>query len=186
MNFITENIGIISFITDVIGVIVIVVSVLYLAKQTNQANIQAQGNSERQMFDSFNELIYKYSDKESVKLIQRALDKYKDLPNYDKARFCLIYFIPHMNFLDQVLGLYRKKLLNQDRFITTTNMIIAILKTSGGMQAWQEVKYSYRITFVEFINERLANSKKTPSIMKIMTGFKLENQIKNVSDPTSD
>lgn len=174
MEIITDNLNITSIIVDIIGIIIIVVSVLYLAKQTSQTNKIAQGDSEREMFDSFNELISRYADYNSIELIQRALNDYNTLSNKEKARFCLIYTIPHINYLDQIWGLYNKKLISKERFNSATNIVIAILKTHGGKQMWREIQYSYRQSFVEFISLRLSQSGKVLPITDIVNGFQLE------------
>ena len=127
MEIIIDNSNIISIAVDMIGIIIIVISVLYLAKQTSQTNKIAQGDSEREMFDSFNELISRYADYNSIELIQRALKDFNALSNKEKARFCLIYAIPHINYLDQIRGLYNKKLISKEQFISVTNIVIAII-----------------------------------------------------------
>lgn len=166
----------ILMIVDIIGILLIVISVLYLAKQTNQANVLAKGDSEREMFDSFHEIISRYSDFESIELIQKGLADYAKLSNKERARFCLIYFIPHVNFLDQILGLFQKRLVSKERFRTTTNIVIAILKTNGGQAVWQELRGSYRQAFVDFINQRLRDADHIPPITKFVTGFEKPDQ----------
>ena len=174
MEIITNNFDIISIIVEIIGMIIIVISVLYLAKQTSQTNKIAQGDSEREMFDSFNELISRYADYNSIELIQRALKGFTTLSNKEKARFCLIYAVPHINYLDQIWGLYNKKLISKERFHTVTNIVIAILKTKGGKQMWREIQYSYRRDFVQFIDLQVSKSGKVTPITNIISGFQLE------------
>ena len=171
MELTTANINI---IVDIIGIVIIVISVLYLAKQTTQTNKIAQGDSEREMFDSFNELVGRYADYGTIELIQKALVDFDKLTNKEKARFCLVYAIPHINYLDQVWGLYNKKLITRERFHTVTNIVIAILKTHGGNQMWKEIQYSYRRSFVEFIELRLSKSDKVIPITEIISGFQSE------------
>lgn len=174
MEFITDNFNIISILVDIIGIIIIVISVLYLAKQTSQTNKIAQGDSEREMFDSFNELISRYASYESIELIQTALTDFNTLSNREKARFCLIYGIPHINYLDQSWGLYKKKLISQEQFKTVSNIVIAILKTNGGKQMWKELQYSYRPSFVKFVDSQLSKSDKVVPITDIVSGFNIE------------
>ena len=174
MEMIIDNFNITSIVVDIIGIVIIVISVLYLAKQTSQTNKIAQGDSEREMFDSFNELINRYADYDSIELIQKALNDFNTLSNKEKARFCLIYAIPHINYLDQILGLYNRKLISKERFNSVTNVVIAIITTNGGKQMWKEIQYSYRPTFVEFIRLRLKKSGQVPPITDLMKGFQLE------------
>lgn len=82
---------------NLVGTIVIIVSLLYLAKQTSLSNKIAQGDAKRELFDTFNELLMRCSDHDSIDLIQRAFDHYNELSHNEKARFNLIYLIPHLN-----------------------------------------------------------------------------------------
>ena len=176
MESIVENANITSLIVEIIGIIIIVISVLYLAKQTKQANIIAQGDSEREMFDSFNEILYQYSDYESIELIQRAYQDFNSLNNKEKAKFCISYVIPHFNNLDQLMGLYERGLINEERLNSAKNIVISMLKTNGVTQLWKELQQSYRPGFVVYLNKEFEKAKEIPPITEILTWYQLDKE----------
>lgn len=53
-------------ILNMVGTLAIIVSLLYLAKQTSLTNKIAKGESERELLDTFNELI---SDERNYKML---------------------------------------------------------------------------------------------------------------------
>lgn len=176
MHSLVENSNLISILIDIIGVVVIVISVLYLAKQTKQANIIAQGDSEREMFDSFNELLYQYSDFESIDVIQRAFEDFNTLSNKEKAKFCIGYMIPHLNIQDQFLGLYERGLITKKRLDAANSIVLAQLKTKGGKQFWEELQYAFRPDFVDYITIELEKAENLPPLTDILTWLKPDKQ----------
>lgn len=56
------------------GLLAVIVSVLYLAREVRQNNLIARGESEREMFDSFNEIMHRYSYAESIEQFGFVLD----------------------------------------------------------------------------------------------------------------
>jgi len=176
MNAILDIPNLTSLIVDIIGVVVIVISVLYLAKQTKQANIIAQGDSEREMFDSFNELLYQYADFESIDVIQRALADFNNLSNKEKAKFCISYMIPHLNIQDQFLGLYERGLITKKRLDAANSIVLAQLKTRGGRQLWEELQYAFRPDFVDYITAELEKAQDLPPITDILTWLQPDEQ----------
>ena len=167
------NLDFISLAFNFIGTIVIVLSLLYLAKQTYLTNKIAQGESEREMFNTFNELLIRYSDYDSIDLIQRAYSDYNALTNKEKARFNLIYLIPHLNNCEQFYQLHKLKLISDERLTATTNIGIAILNTNGGKEGWIELQHAYNPEFVKFINLKVEESE-IPAMSEILTWLKVE------------
>ena len=158
----------ISLVFNFIGTIAIVVSLLYLARQNSLTNKIALGESEREMFNNFNELLNRYSDLESIDLIQRAFSDYNALTNAEKARFNIIYLIPHLNNCEQFYQLHKLKLISDKRLMTTLNIGIAILKTNGGKEAWIELRHAFNPEFANFISSKLTESE-VPAISDFLS-----------------
>ena len=167
------NLDVISLAFNLVGTIAIVLSLLYLAKQTHLTNKIALGESEREMFNTFNGLLTRYSDYESIELVQRAYSDYSTLTNKEKARFNLIYLIPHMNNCEQFYQLHKLNLISDERLTATTNIGIAILNTNGGKEAWIQLQHAYNPEFIKFINLKVEQSD-LPAMSEILTWLKLE------------
>ena len=168
------NLDFLSVVFNFVGTIVIIVSLLYLAKQTLLTNKIAQGESEREMFDTFNELLIRYSDYESIELIQCAFENYNALSNKEKGRFNIIYMIPHINNCEQFYQLHKLKLISDERLMTTLNIGIAILKTNGGKQCWVELQNAFNPEFTDFINQKVQQNSDIPPITDILTWLRIE------------
>ena len=163
------NLEILSIAFNFVSTIVIIISLLYVAKQTHLTNKIAQGESEREMFDTFNELLHRYSDADSIALIQRAYVGYEKLSNVDKARFNILYVIPHINNCEQFYQLHALKLISDERLKTTMNIGIAILKSPGGSQAWAPLQHAFNPEFVEYLNGEIDKADNIPPMTELLT-----------------
>ena len=175
MEFLSDNLNIIVAVFNFVGTIVIILSVLYLAKQTHLTNKIAQGETERELYDSYNEIMYRYSDYESIELTQRGLEDFNNLNNAEKVRFVVLYLIPHINNCESFYQLHKKKLISNERLRPIMNIVISILKTNGGKQCWNELQRTLNPEFVEVINCELKQSVNIPAISTLFTWMKPEN-----------
>lgn len=173
MESILENLQSITLIFNFIGTIVIIISLWYLAKQTQLTNKIAAGESEREVFDSFNDIVHKYSDTESVELLQRAFADYGALSNIEKARFNMIYLIPHVNNLEQCYRLNQLKMMAEVRVERIANLILAMVRTPGGQEAWQTLKLAYNPELVAYI-EKIGATSQVPPMNQLFDWFQVE------------
>jgi hypothetical protein len=151
-----------------IGMLAVIASVLYVAREVRQNNLIAKGESERQMFDSFNEIMHRYSDYESIVLIQRALADFAGLSKLEQARFSMIYLLPHLNNLDSFWTHRKLGLINDDRYQSALFVVLAQLKTAGGQQAWKDIRSAYRKEFSCMIDDSLREFQEIPPINELL------------------
>lgn len=163
------NLEILTIAFNFIGTIVIIISLLYVAKQTKLTNKIAQGESERELFDTFNDLLHRYSDSDSIDLIQRAYVGYEDLSNLEKARFNILYVIPHINNCEQFYQLHALKLISDTRLRITLNIGIAILKSPGGSQTWLTLQHAFNPEFVKYLNREIDKAEHVPPLPDLLT-----------------
>jgi hypothetical protein len=155
-------------IIEGIGMLAVIVSVLYIAREVRQNNLIAKGESERQMFDSFNEIMHRYSDYESIELVQRALADFAGLSKLEQARFNIIYLLPHLNNLDSFWTHHKLGLIDDDRYQAALFVVLAQLKTPGGQQAWKDIRKAYRKEFSNMIEDSLQEFQKIPPITELL------------------
>ncbi len=173
MESIFDNLQTITLFFNFIGTLVIIASLWYLAKQTKLTNKIAAGESERELFDSYNEIVHNYSDLESIELLQRAFADYHALSLAEKARFNMIYIVPHINNFEQFYQLHRLNLMNEARVETTLNLVISMLRTQGGKEAWTELRHGFNPEIVAYIEKRSENSS-VPPLNEIFHWFQIE------------
>jgi len=153
MEILLNNLDLWSFLFNIVGSITIVISLVYLAKQNKLTNKIAAGESERECFDSFNEIVNKYSSLEDLELIQRAFADYNGLSYAEKGRFNLIYLIPHINNFEQFYRLNQLNMMADIRVERTANLVVAMLRTPGGKEAWKELQHVFNPEIVAYINQ---------------------------------
>lgn len=157
-----NNLDQVSLIINIVGTLVIIISLLYLAKQTRLTNKIAAGESERELFDSFNEIVFNYSKPEDVELLQRAFANYETLSYVEKARFNMIYLIPHINNFESFYRMNQLDMMADVRVERTANLVVSILRTAGGKEAWKELQYAYNPKVVAYIDRIAATSQVLP------------------------
>lgn len=168
-----SNLDQLTLIFNVISTLVIVISLLYLAKQTRLTNKIAAGESERELFDSFNEILYNYSSLEDVELLQNAFADYHGLTHAEKGRFNMIYLIPHINNFEAFYQLNKRKMMPDIRVERTANLVVSILKTSGGQEAWKELRHAFNPEVVAYINQ-LATNSQVPPMNELFHWYQIE------------
>lgn len=157
-----------------VGQLAVIVSVLYLAREVRQNNLIARGESEREIFDSFNEILRGYSDAESVAIAQRALADFGGLSRFEQARFCISYLIPHLNNLDSIWTHHKLGLISDDRYQSTLFVVLSQLQTAGGKQAWNGLRKAYREEFVSMIDRSLEELDHIPPINEVLDWLKAD------------
>jgi hypothetical protein len=150
------------------GLLAVIVSVLYLAREVLQNNLIARGESEREMFDSFNEIMHRYSNPESLELVQRALADFAGLSKVEQAWFSTSYLIPHLNNLDSFWTHHKLGLIDNSRYQAALFVVLAQLKTRGGQQAWKGIRKAYREEFVTMIEGSMREFSQVPPINEIL------------------
>lgn len=168
MNEILNNVSLISMVINLIGTIAIIATLVYLIKQVSVTNNIAKGDTEREMFDSYNEILYRYSDPESLEILRLGFVDYYSMTKEQQAQFCLRYMIPHLNNVDSFFQLYKKGLISRVRLFTTSNIMIATIKTKGGGQCWEQMQHVFNPEFTAFLNEQIKGCDHIPPLTKIL------------------
>jgi len=119
-------------IAEGLGAVVVVVSVLYLAAQVRQANLQAQGTAHSDWLTTWNETIKGWvSDRDTIRVLQQGFADFDALTNVDRAIFVqqLAALINHWHL---AADLHERDLLDEQIYATATQLVLSVCSTSGG------------------------------------------------------
>lgn len=173
MEILLNNLDLWSFLFNVVGSITIIISLIYLAKQIKLTNKIAAGESERELFDSFNEIVYNYSSLEDVELLQRAFADYNSLSHAEKGRFNMIYMIPHINNFEAFYQMHKLNMMADVRVERTANLVVSMLRTPGGKEAWKELQHAYNPDTVAFIT-KIEETSQVPPMNVLFHWYQIE------------
>jgi len=124
----------VSAIAEVLGLAIVFASLVYLASQVKQANLQAQGAAHASWMTSWNEAIKGWiSDRDTIQVLQKGFDDFNSLSNVDKAIFGqqLAAVINHWVL---AVDLAERGLLSETVRHGATELVISICSTTGGSE----------------------------------------------------
>jgi hypothetical protein len=131
---IVVNWDVLSAIAEVFGAVAVVVSLIYLASQIRQANVQAQGEAHSNYLTAWNETIKGWiSDRDTVEILQRGFAEFSTLPNVEQAIFAqqVAALINHWHL---AADLVERGLLDEQLYRGTTDVVLSVCATPGGRQ----------------------------------------------------
>lgn len=122
----------VSAIAAVVGALVVMVSVVYLATQVRQANLQAQGSAHADWLIAWNDTIKGWiTDQETIEVLRRGWSDFDSLSKTQQA----IFHLHHSALINQWLlaaQLCDRGLLPKSIYEGVTEILISVHSTSGG------------------------------------------------------
>jgi len=119
-------------IAEGLGAIVVVVSVVYLALQVRQGNLQAQGAAHANWLTTWNDTIKGWiRDRDTVAIMQRGFDGIEGLSNVEQAIFAqqLAALINHWHLAADLVD---RHLMDDRLYAGATQVVLSVCATRGG------------------------------------------------------
>ena len=122
----------ISAVAEAIGTAAVIVTLIYLASQIRQSNLQGQGNAHSAWIITWNETIKGWiRDRDTVEVMQRGFADMSALSQVEQAIFChqvaamINHWILAADLVDRVL-------LDDQLFGGATDVVVSVCSTTGG------------------------------------------------------
>ena len=130
-----------SAIAEILGAVAVVVTLVYLASQIRQANIQAQGEAHSNWLTTWNETIKGWiADRDTIQVLQKGFADFSTLPNVEQAIFAqqLAALINHWHLAADLVD---RGLIDKQLYLGATELVRSVCSTKGGLQ-FLESNYS--------------------------------------------
>jgi hypothetical protein len=122
---------------QLLGSLIVVVSVVYLAIQVRQANQHAEATAEIAWMEGWNRVLEGWvTDAETMRALRGGLRAFDRMGKADQA----VFQMRVGGLVNQWIVARRltdKKLMTSDISDMATDVIVSILRTSGGLQYWE-------------------------------------------------
>ena len=151
----------ITAVTTIIGTIAVVVTLFYLAKQTQQAVRIGMAQEQRTLIDQFNQYLRRMTEPENLKTMRKILTSYRSL-NKDEQAHALVLLAQWINHYEQSRYSFKSGLLPQAVLSAFENFVVAFLLTPGGSEFWQEFSHVFGADVRRAIDDVLADSNRHP------------------------
>lgn len=135
------NWDVLSAAAEILAAVAVVVSLIYLASQVRQSNIQAQGEAHSNWLTTWNETIKGWiADRETVQILQRGFADFSALQNFEQAIFAqqLAALINHWHL---AADLNDRGLLDEQMYRGATELVLSVCATAGG-RSFVETSYA--------------------------------------------
>ena len=126
------NWDVLSAVAEILAAVAVVVSLIYLASQIRQSNIQAQGEAHSNWLTTWNETIKGWiADRETVQILQRGFADFSALQNFEQAIFAqqLAALINHWHLAADLID---RGLLDEQIYRGATELVLSVCATPGG------------------------------------------------------
>jgi AraC-like DNA-binding protein len=122
---------------QVLGSLIVVVSVIYLAIQIRQANQHAEATAEIAWMEGWNRVLEGWvTDLDTMRALRSGFREFNRSDKTDQAVFQMrVGGLVNQWILARRLA--DKKLMTRDISDMATDVIVSILRTSGGLQYWE-------------------------------------------------
>ena len=135
--------SIINAISEMIGAIAVVISLVYLALQVRQSNIQAEASAESTWLTTWNDIILGWiADESTVDILRRGFTDFDSLSNTHKVIFQQ-RLAALTNQWILAIQLKEKGKLNSETFDGATNILVSVYSTPGGLELLNKVSSAF-------------------------------------------
>ena len=128
------NWDVVAAVAELIGATAVVVTLVYLASQIRQANIQAQGEAHAHWLTTWNDTIRGWiRDRDTVQILQQGFTELSALSNVEQAIFAqqLAALINHWHLAADLVD---RGLLDEQLYSGATDLVLSVCATPGGRQ----------------------------------------------------
>ncbi len=117
--------------SDIVGAIAVVVTLVYLASQIRQANVQAQGAAHANWLTTWNDTIKGcIRDRDTVQILQQGFAELSSLSNVEQAIFAqqLAALTNHWHLAADLVD---RRLLDKQLYRGVTDIVLSACATPG-------------------------------------------------------
>ena len=128
------NWDIAAAVAEIVGAIAVVVTLVYLASQIRQVNVQAQGAAHANWLTTWNDTIKGWiRDRDTVQILQQGFAELSSLSNVEQAIFAqqLAALINHWHLAADLVD---RGLLDKQLYRGVTDIVLSVCATPGGRQ----------------------------------------------------
>ncbi len=119
-------------VAEGLGAIVVVVSVIYLALQVKQANLQAQGTAHADWLTTWNDTIKGWiTDRDTIQVLQRGFADFDALSHVDQAIFAQ-HVAALINHWHLAADLFDRGPLDESLHRGANEVVLSVCSTQGG------------------------------------------------------
>jgi hypothetical protein len=143
----------IGAIGEIVGAVAVVLSLVYLALQLRQQNIESKEFATHTMVDGFRNSVRAFADPETASLYAKANDKDAQLSETELLRLYVI-IADMIRFAEEAYGLYLRDRVDEE--------------------TWQGMDRQYRVAFREYAVHRFWQNRRsyyTSSFQEYMDGI---------------
>ncbi len=126
------NWDIAAAVAEIVGAIAVVVTLVYLASQIRQANVQAQGAAHANWLTTWNDTIKGWiRDRDTVQILQQGFAELSSLSSVEQAIFAqqLAALINHWHLAADLVD---RRLLDKQLYRGVTDIVLSACATPGG------------------------------------------------------
>ena len=136
MSFIEQS-AVLGSLGEFIGSITVLVTLIYLAIQTRQINLQGQAEARYAFVDAMAEInMVIAQSKAAASVWRRGLASAEALDEDEKMQFFMLVG-QYANAWSVMYQLHSDKMLPDNQWLIVRNDIVSILSSPGGRQFWQ-------------------------------------------------
>ena len=124
----------IGAISELVATVTVVITLVYLASQIRQSNIQAQGDAHANWLTTWNDTIKGWiRDRDTVQIMQRGFSDFSALSRVEQAIFThqVAAMINHWHLAADLID---RGLLGQQLYSGATDVVLSVCSTKGGRQ----------------------------------------------------
>ena len=119
-------------ISEVVGTVAVIITLIYLASQIRQSNLQGQGEAYSSWLTTWNETIKGWiQDRDTVQIMQRGFSDLSTLSRVEQAIFShqVAAMINHWHLAADLID---RELLGDQLFGVATDVVVSVCSTAGG------------------------------------------------------
>ena len=129
-------------IGEFLGFFAVLLTLIYLAKQTHQ-NVQiSRGRETRVIIDQFNAYLSKMTSPTYLIPMRRAMVSYRELDADSQAQ-AFVIFVQWVNFYEKMFYAHQSGLIPEPTLNAVRGWILSMLITPGGAEFWDDLKHVF-------------------------------------------
>lgn len=175
MSFVEQS-AVLGSLGEFVGSITVLVTLIYLAIQTRQINLQGQAEARYAFVDAMAEInMVIAQDKNTASVWRRGLESIEALDDDERMQFFMLVG-QYANAWAVMFQLHRDSMLPDTQWLIVRNDILSILSSDGGATFWRTGgRAAFDSDFVHWVDGQLADHERPYD----MTGM-----VRSASDPS--
>ena len=155
------NWEVIGAVSEFVGAIVVVITLLYVARQIHQVNVQGQASARYSFIEAYGQMNTSISSNKKVASLFRRGFKGEQLDEDEHYQFFALIG-QFLNTWSALYDLHREGLLPENQWTMVRKDIITLMTEAGGRAFWeQHGKYGVHDDFRNAVDKALASGEKS-------------------------